>query len=459
MEPFANQDLADTDLQVFLNEAATCLCEWLSGAEEGYPLPFSVDLPAVPPELEGVSNAQLIDDLRLIMAGSYQPSHPGSLAHLDPPPLTSSIVADLICAGINNNLLAEELSPSLTLLERKIIQWFVEKLGFKEGAGGVAASGGTLSNLMALVISRKQAGLENDPEAVLFVSEDSHVSIDKSVRIMGLAPDSLRKIPTNEKGEMNLEILERDFINMKEKGRNCFAIVATAGTTVRGAIDPLIPISDFCKNEGIWLHVDAAIGGAYALSKSNKFILNGIANCNSVTLNPQKILGIAKTCSILLVSNSIDLEYTFSTGIPYVEPPLGSELHGGEIGLQGSRSGEVLKLWMGLRQLGEKGINSLLEKAIMKKEFLLEKLDQSKLDVLTGPLHLIACTPKNITPAKSLNWAISTRDKLLKQKFMLSRPKYKNLYYLKAVLGNPYTKFSHLDRLAKILNESVSLYK
>ena len=125
----------------------------------------------------------------------------------DPPPLSASIVGELICAGLNNNLLAEELSPSLTCLERNLCKWFCQKLGLGDLCGGVAASGGSLSNLMALVMARNIAGLENDPSAVFLASEDCHISFLKSLRIMGLKKESLQKVPTDEKGKLNVSCL------------------------------------------------------------------------------------------------------------------------------------------------------------------------------------------------------------------------------------------------------------
>ena len=142
------------------------------------------------------------------MDGSFQPSHPGSLAHLDPPPLTASIAADLICAGLNNNLLAEELSPSLSRLERQLCGWFSSRLGLPASAGGVAASGGSLSNLNALVVARQAVGLAQNPDAVVFASIDAHGSLAKAVRVLGLRDDALQAIPVDDNGRLRLDGLE-----------------------------------------------------------------------------------------------------------------------------------------------------------------------------------------------------------------------------------------------------------
>ncbi len=455
MDPFASPHNLDRELHSLLVEASSSLCDWFAESGSQAPIADSFVLPEVYPAKEGVSNKALLSELKLLMDGSYRPSHPRSLAHLDPPPLSASIVGELICAGLNNNLLAEELSPSLSLLERKLCKWFCEKLGFGDLSGGVAASGGSLSNLMALVMARNIAGLASDPTAVFFASEDCHVSFLKAVRIMGLGKESLQKVPTDENGELKISSLHSISKKIKAEGKKCFAVVATAGTTVRGAIDSLYEISQFCQKENVWLHIDGSIGGIYGLSKITSEIVQGLGSADSLTVNPQKLLGVAKTSSLLLVANKNHLSSTFSTGLPYAEPITGSDFHGGELGIQGTRSAESLKLWIGLRYLGEMGIEKILLESIKRKSYLESMIDSSKFEIISGPLHLLALTPINFTSSQSSDWSIKTRKSLLANNFMLSRPMYRDRYYLKAVMGNPNTKFDDLKLLANLINDSI----
>ena len=286
-------------------------------------------------------------------------------------------------------------------------------------------------------------------------SEESHVSISRAISVMGLPQDAVRKISTDNEGQINITSLEEQYYELKSQGRTCLAVIATAGTTIRGAIDPLKEMSDFCEAHKVWLHIDAAIGGAFALSASTAKIVQNISKANSITINPQKLLGIAKTSSLLLVANKDDLFSCFSTGFPYIEPSQGDEFQGGEIGLQGTRSAEVLKLWLGLKQLGTNGITFLLESALRRKSYFYGKLDHAKFKIITGPLHLLAITPLNTTKNESQKWAISTKNRLYQNGFMLSRPHYKGLNYLKAVMGNPHTKLTHIDTLAELINQSI----
>ncbi len=457
MDPFASPSKFDHELLSFLQEACNELCEWFKNSKTNGPLPTFAEFPKVEPSIKGLSSKELLFDLQKIMNGAYRPSHPGALAHLDPPPLTASIVGDLICAGLNNNLLAEELSPSLSRLEKELCYWFANQIGMETLAGGVAASGGTLSNLMALVVARRHAGLQLDPSAVILASSDAHVSLVKLMTVMGLNSDSLRLVNVDIEGSMSIPDLKKQLKKLKAEGKKCFAIVATAGTTIRGAVDPICEISKLSTNERIWLHVDASIGGVFTLSSGTSRLVRGLNLANSVTLNPQKLLGVSKTSSILILADRTNLNATFSTGLPYFEPVKSNEYHFGEMGLQGTRSAEVLKLWLGLKQLGEKGIENILEQAISRKQYFLDKLDISKFQLCTGPLHLLAFTPKNLNLEKAKVWSINTRETLLRNNFMLSRPLYQGRFYLKAVFGNPHTDQKHLDSLAELVNESTAL--
>ncbi len=455
MDPFASPHNLDRELYSFLVQASSILCDWFAESGIQDPVPNSFELPEIFPNKKGVSNKVLLNELQLLMNGSYRPSHPGSLAHLDPPPLSASIVGELICAGLNNNLLAEELSPSLSSLERKICKWFCQKFGLGDLSGGVAASGGSLSNLMALVMARNIAGLESDHRAVFFASDDCHVSFLKAHRIMGLTKESLIKVPTDENGELKVSSLSSSLKKIKSEGKKCFAVVATAGTTLRGAIDPISEIVQFCKTEKIWLHVDGSIGGIYGLSPATSEIVHGLASADSITVNPQKLLGITKTSSLLLVANQNHLSSTFSTGLPYAEPITGNDFYGGELGIQGTRSAESLKLWIGLRQLGEEGIEKILIDSVKKRSYLESIIDSSKFKIISGPLHILALTPLNFTSSQATDWSIKTRKSLLTNKFMLSRPIYGDRYYLKTVMGNPNTKLDDLKLLADLINNSI----
>jgi sulfinoalanine decarboxylase len=453
--PFASPERLDPVLQDFLEQASRQLCAWLGTAVQRSPLPGLSMLPAVEPQLDGLAPAALLADLQVVMDGAFNPNHPGALAHLDPPPVGASLAADLICAGLNNNLLAEELSPSLTRLERSLTAWLAERLGLPRGSGGVAASGGTLSNLMALVTARRNRGLATASDAVVVASVDAHVSLGKALAVMGLPADALRLIEVDGDGRLLLPALDDELAALARRGRPVMAVVATAGTTVRGAVDPLEGMAQICRRRGLWLHVDGAIGAVFGLVESHRSRVAGLELADSITINPQKLLGITKTSSLLLLARPQALGEAFQTGLPYMEPSWGGG-HGGESGLQGSRPAEILKLWLGLRQLGLNGIEAVLDGAIARRRQLQALLSgHDRLQLRSGAFHLLAFTPAGLDSAGAEAWSQSTRQRLLQQQLMLSRPRYAGRHHLKAVLGNPHTRSCHLDTLATVVHASL----
>ena len=453
--PFPAPGELDPRLGELLEGASALLCRWLASADQRPPLPGLSLLPPVEPQAQGLDTASLLADLQLVMDGAYNPSHPGALAHLDPPALPASVVGDLIAAGLNNNLLAEELSPSLSRLERSLTGWLAEAIGLPSGSGGVAASGGTLSNLMALVTARHARGLATEQRAVVLASADAHVSLRKAVAVMGLPPEALRSIPVGEDGRIDQDALEGTLVALEHQGTPVLAVVATAGTTVRGAVDPLTPIAALCQRHGHWLHVDGAIGAVFALAETQRHRVEGLGLADSVTVNPQKVLGITKTSSLLLLADPQQLDAPFRTGLPYMEPSWGVA-HGGEWGLQGTRPAEILKLWLGLRQLGMEGVTAVLDGAISRQEHLLSLLSaDDRLQLCSGDLHLLAFTPKHLDAVAAESWSLLTRQRLLAEQLMLSRPHYRGRHHLKAVLGNPHTQPIHLERLAELVLASL----
>jgi glutamate/tyrosine decarboxylase-like PLP-dependent enzyme len=309
---------------------------------------------------------------------------------------------------------------------------------------------------MALVTARQARCPTAGREAVVLTSADAHVSLEKAIRVMGLPADALHRLPVDAEGRLPPERLEHHVRALERRGIPIIAVVATAGTTVRGAVDPLPAVARLCRDHGLWLHVDGAIGGAFALTPRHRSLVAGIGAANSITFNPQKVIGITKTSSLLLVADPSSLQAAFATGLPYMEPSWGGG-HGGEEGLQGSRPAEILKLWLGLRQLGWHGLEEVLASALARQRLLVSLLaSDGRLSVLNGPLHLLAFRPRGMDAKASARWSESTRQRLLEQRLMLSRPLYQHHHHLKAVLGNPHTQPTHLERLAAVVRHSLT---
>jgi sulfinoalanine decarboxylase len=251
------------------------------------------------------------------------------------------------------------------------------------------------------------------------------------------------------------EALEEALAVARRQGQPVLAVVATAGTTVRGAVDPIGAMAALCRSRGIWLHVDGAIGAVFALSPLHAARVPDLGLADSLTVNPQKLLGITKTSSLLLLRQPRLLAACFRTGLPYMEPSW-ADAHGGECGLQGTRPAEILKLWLGLRQLGLDGIEAVISGAVQRRERLQTLLEPLALDLLGGPLHLLAFSPQGCSAALADRWSARTRQRLLDHQLMLSRPLHAGRHHLKAVLGNPHTSEEQLQTLASLLGQSLA---
>ena len=308
-------------------------------------------------------------------------------------------------------------------------------------------SGGTICTITALVTARHQRGLDGQ-QVCLYASADCHSSLAKALRVMGLPATALHLVPTDVMGRLDPNLLDQA---LEEEKEPILAVVATAGTTIRGAIDPIGPIADICYRRGIWFHVDGSIGAVCALGQRHQERVAHIGRADSVTMNPQKWLGIAKTSALVLLPQPQELANTFASPLVYMEPA--HVAHGGDCGLQGTRPAEVLKLWLGLRQLGQHGIDELLDGALQRAQVLRQALAPLPLVMPSGDLHIVCFRPS--TTGSSENWSRHTREQLLDKGLMLSRPLYRGQRYLKAVLGNPFTGVEQIARVVDTISASL----
>ncbi len=443
-----NEELLD-----LLRKTSELLCKWYSDTNKLSPLPLNNEFKVTYPLKNGSDVNSLLSEIEKLIYTSFCPSHPGSLAHLDPPPLIISIIGDLIASGLNNNLLAEELSPSISKLENDICKWLSKKIGFNEDSGGIVASGGTLNNLNALVTAKYSSGLIFNNKEVIITSADAHVSIKKCAKILGVEDKNIYIVHTDKNGCMHIPSFIKLLNYLIDSGRKIFAVVATFGTTIRGALDPINEIGNICKEKKIWFHIDASIGGVFLLANNKLDNINNLnlCNANSITINPQKLIGIAKTSSLLLVSDFNTLKNTFQTGLPYIDSP-DDVINRGELGVQGSRPAEIIKLWLGLRFLGIQGIEKILKESLLKKSIFIEKLDENKFEIYSGPLHIVSFLPKRMNVEESNNWTLKAKNLLIEKNYMISRPLYKGQYYLRVVFGNFNTTTLHISELTNLIN-------
>ena len=451
-----NRDAVEDLLQKGLDR----VLEHLAGAAGRPPLPRgAAALPELLPD-GPVAQTKILDRLDGLLVASMNPSSPGWTGHMDPAPATASILGALAGAAINNNLLSYEMAPALSRLEVALMAELALRFGLPKGAGGVMASGGSLANTLALAVARNRAfpevaerglaGLERPP--VLFASSAAHTSLAKAAMVLGLGRAAAVAVPCRE-GRMEPQALAEAVSAARAAGQAPFAVVATAGTTVTGAIDPLPDLAEIAAGEGLWLHVDAAYGGALAFSPRCRDRLTGIAQADSVTFNPQKWLYVAKTCACCLFRDAELPARHFRIAAPYMAET-GGPVNLGELGLQGTRPAEVLKLWLTLQHLGLSGLARLVDAGMdLTSEVAAELARRPGLEMAAPADSNLLC----FRPAGAEDAAVEALQKrLLDAGIFLSLPLHEGRRWLRLVLLNPHTGEAEIRKIFAVLDEAVA---
>ena len=304
--------------------------------------------------------------------------HPQCVAHLHCPSLVVSQAAEIMINATNQSMDSWDQSPSATIIEMKLIEWLRTQVGYQAGDAGVFTSGGTQSNLMGLMLARdaffarqghsiQQDGLTGDIRKIRVLCSDSaHFSVQKNMALMGLGYQSVLQVKTDECARMDLNDLQAKLAQCKANGEQVMAIVATAGTTDAGAIDPLRAIAELAKEQQIWVHVDAAWGGALLLSEKHRDYLDGIELVDSVTLDFHKQYFQTISCGAFLLKEArhyelmryqaayLNSEFDEEQGVPNLVSK----------SLQTTRRFDALKLWMSLEALGQKKYAEIIDHGV-----------------------------------------------------------------------------------------------
>lgn len=443
-------------IETVVQAVAQDIVDYLASAATQVPLPTGLgmayrSIPDQPGEL-----SSLTASLKEIMAGAMNPAHPGYLGHMDPLPTTVSILGDWVAAALNNNMLSVEMSPLLSRLEPLLMAEIAQLFGLGERAGGLLVNGGTLANLQALTVARNvklgclQGGLAAQAAPVIFASEMAHTSIQKAAMVLGLGLDGVVLVPSCQ-GRMDTEALEEAIQAALRQGKRPFAVVATAGTTVTGNIDPLPAIHRLAQAHDLWFHVDAAYGGALVFSPTHRHRLAGIEGADSITFNPQKWLYVTKTCASVLFRDLGLLHSHFRIPAPYMNTEA-DWVNLGELSVQGTRHPDVLKLWLSLQHLGKAGCAALVDQGYALTAAMVAMVRQRPtLALATNPdMNLLCfrgCPPQRPTATWDTWNADLQRFLLAEAQVFLSLPTWQGQRWLKAVLLNPFTTEDHLARL------------
>ncbi|MFB8218772.1 aspartate aminotransferase family protein [Streptomyces anulatus] len=291
--------------------------------------------------------------------------HPRYLGHLNCPVVIPAVLGEAVLSAINSSLDTWDQSAGGTLIERRLIDWTTERIGLGPAADGIFTSGGTQSNLQALLLAREEAKIrpEHFTRLRIFTSECSHFSVQKSAKLLGLGPDAVVSVAVDRDKRMQTVALARALEQCVAEGAVPMAVVATAGTTDFGSIDPLPEIAALCEQFAVWMHVDAAYGCGLLASRERRGLLEGIENADSVTVDYHKSFFQPVSSSAVLVRDRATLRHA-TYHAEYLNPRrMAEERIPNQVdkSLQTTRRFDALKLWMTLRVMGADGIGELFD--------------------------------------------------------------------------------------------------
>ena len=327
--------------------------------------------------------------------------HPGFVAYVQSCPTFPAVLGDWLATGYNFFGGAWAVAPGPAALELTVLDWFRTWLGMPTGSGGLLTSGGSTATLTALVAAR-HAALGDDAaalaRAVVYSSEQAHSSVTRAAWIAGIPRGNIRAIPVDSAWRMRVDALERSVADDRRQGLIPMLVVASAGTTNTGAVDPLPDLAGLCHRERLWLHVDAAYGGFTVLTSRGLEALEGIGLADSVTLDPHKWLFVPFECGCLMVREPARLKQAFHILPEYLEllDTVGEEVNFADLGEQLSRYSRAFKVWLCVQYYGTEALGQAVEQGIRNAEIAeaavreapeLEVLSPARLGILCFRAH------------------------------------------------------------------------
>ena len=324
-----------------------------------------------PPEQAAEYGAVLARVIADVLPYAARTDHPGYFAFIPSFTTWPAALAELTAAAANPYCGAWMESAGAAQIELEVVDWFRDWLGMPASTAGLLVSGGSAANLMALLVAREAAGGPSD-DSVLYVSDQAHSSLARTARAMGLRPQQVRVLPTDDRWRLLPETVTAAVRADRSVGRVPFALCASAGSTNTGAVDPLGELADVGAEEGLWLHVDAAYGGFAALTAKGRSALAGIDRADSVTLDPHKWLYQPMECGSVLIRDGARLERTFAIHPDYLDGDAtqgAGEVNFADRGLQLSRGFRALKIWVTMQTFGLAAFRAAIQRNLELAEF------------------------------------------------------------------------------------------
>jgi glutamate/tyrosine decarboxylase-like PLP-dependent enzyme len=354
---------------------------------------------------------------------AMQVPSPRYFGQFNPTPLAIGVWADALCSALNQNAGAWRNGPTSALIEDRVIRWLCELIGYGPEAFGVLASGGSEANLIALKCARDSAdgtirsrGMRPARgDLVVYASEQCHFSLEKSVDILGMGRQSLRKIDTDERFHIRVDLLRAQIEEDRSNGRIPACIVGMAGATSTGVIDPLPELAAMARENDCWFHVDAAYGGGLAFSDRHEGKLRGTQLANSITFDPHKWMFVPFACGATLVRDGGNvLRDSFDISPEYLSEDRGGadvEYDFFRYGQMGTRRFNALKLWMAFKFMGKRGYAETVDRHLELISHLAARLDELPDFERVGEIETAVCCFRYL-PEQARRLSIAQQDRV-----------------------------------------------
>ncbi len=310
----------------------------------------------------------------------------GCFAYIPGGGIWTSSIADMLAAATNRYAGVFAASPGAVTIENQMIRWLCSLFGYPSTAHGNLSSGGSIANLIAIQTARDsfKIGSTNVKQAVIYTTAHTHHCIHKAIHTTGLDEAVHRTVPINSRYQMQAEALRQMMSKDKHDGLRPFLVVATAGTTDTGAIDPLGAIADLCAEHKAWFHVDAAYGGFFLLVDGLKSKFKGIERSDSVVVDPHKGMFLPFGIGVALVRNSSALLASYSHIAPYMQDALGyDEISPADCSPELTKHFRALRLWLPLHLHGPEVFKANLEEKYLLCRYFYEEIKKAGFE--TGP--------------------------------------------------------------------------
>jgi aromatic-L-amino-acid/L-tryptophan decarboxylase len=360
---------------------------------------------------EGEPLEKLIEDCRTIIGASRHHGHPRFFGYVASPSTPAGAYADLLASALNQNVTSWRSAPAATLIERQVLRWLGQCIGYGEEAEGLLTSGGSMANLNALLIAHRtkaggdisNKGLWNaGAQMIVYTSEQGHSSIAKAADILGLGREQVRLVKTGDDFRLDVRSLREQIEADAARGLKPFCIMASAGTVTTGAIDPLAEIAAIAAERDLWFHVDGAYGAPGMLDQKKRALFAGMERADSVSLDAHKWLYTPVDCGCLLLRDAGQARAAFNAGeVNYIkihEESLDESFAFWDYGIELSRRFRALKVWMMLRYYGVARVAAAISDDNALAEYMAAEVNAAEDFELLAPVTLSICCFRYVPP-------------------------------------------------------------